>query len=289
MKPGERSWDEDLTHDMFVQRDWRLIKNIPLQLRTKHVDVSPMCPVCHDEEESILHALVTCRVIKNYWNRAGITTVVRVGQSFFDWCVVVFHKASTDLMCIIAATCWAIWGAKNDLVWKGNEVKEDNIVVFANRYLEQWRSAQSSKVESSWPFLRAEDVPKHWTVPCGNTIKVNVDATLFNNIESYGLGMVTCDASGLLIQGRTKLLSGMVELIVAEAIGVREVLSWIKDSGWSNVHVETDCLSVVQAIQGSLSMISLFGLVIQDCKNLLASLYNVYISFVKRSANVVVH
>uniref|UniRef100_A0A803Q9B2 RNase H type-1 domain-containing protein n=1 Tax=Cannabis sativa TaxID=3483 RepID=A0A803Q9B2_CANSA len=239
MKPRERSWDEDLTHDMFVERDWRLIKNIPLQ---------SIFQLWFNYEPNML--------------MAGISTVVRVGQSFFDWCVVVFYKASTDLMCIIAATCWAIWGAKNDLVWKGNEVKEDNIVVFANRYLEQWRSAQSSEVESSWPFLRAEDVPKHWTVPCGNTIKVNVDATLFNNIESYGLGMVTCDASGLLIQGRTKLLSGMVELIVAEAIGVREVLSWIKDSGWSNVHVEIDCLSVVQAIQGSLSMISLFGLVI---------------------------
>ncbi|XP_060972219.1 uncharacterized protein LOC133038174 [Cannabis sativa] len=144
-------------------------------------------------------------------------------------------------------------------------------------------------MESSWPLLRARDVVERWTAPHGNSVKLNVDAAMFNIGEPYGIGLVVRNGSGLLIEGRTRLFYGQVEPVLAEAIGIREALSWIKDSRWQDVYVETDCLNVVQAIHCSTEMISLFGLVIKDCKTLLANLNNVSVSFIKRSANVVAH
>uniref|UniRef100_A0A803PMN5 RNase H type-1 domain-containing protein n=1 Tax=Cannabis sativa TaxID=3483 RepID=A0A803PMN5_CANSA len=197
--------------------------------------------------------------------------------------------AAADLCCNVATVCWAIWGARNELVWKRKSFNPIDIVAFANRYLDQWRCAQSSDMESSWPLLRARDVVERWTAPHGNSVKLNVDAAMFNNGEQYGIGLVVRNGSGLLIEGRTELFNGQVEPVLAEAIGIREALSWIKDSRWQDVYVETDCLNVVQAIHCSTEMISLFGLVIKDCKKMLANLNNVFVSFIKRSANVVAH
>ncbi|KAM6588282.1 hypothetical protein CsatA_010887 [Cannabis sativa] len=260
-----------------------------VQLRTKHVAVSTLCPLCQEQDESILHILVTCRVTRKCWDRVGIGTVTPAGTNFFDWCTTVFSVAAADLCCNVATVCWAIWGARNELVWKRKSFNPIDIVAFANRYLDQWRCAQSSDMESSWPLLRARDVVERWTAPHGNSVKLNVDAAMFNSGEQYGIRLVVRNGSGLLIEGRTELFNGQVEPVLAEAIGIREALSWIKDSRWQDVYVETDCLNVVQAIHCSTEMISLFGLVIKDCKKMLANLNNVFVSFIKRSANVVAH
>ncbi|XP_060959144.1 uncharacterized protein LOC133030423 [Cannabis sativa] len=133
------------------------------------------------------------------------------------------------------------------------------MLLFANRYLDQWRCAQSFECESSWPLLQARDVVERWTASHGNSVKINVDAAIFNNGEKYGIGLVVRNGSGLLVEGCTRLFFGQVEPVLAEAIGVREALSWIKDRRWRDVYVETDCLNVVQAIHCSTEMILLFG------------------------------
>ncbi|KAM6542133.1 hypothetical protein CsatB_006580 [Cannabis sativa] len=72
-------------------------------------------------------------------------------------------------------------------------------------------------------------------------------------------------------------------------MGVREALSWLKKKGWNRVTIESDSLTVVQALRSSLPMSSYFGGVISDCKTLLEGVSDVSILFVKRSANGVAH
>ncbi|KAM6583826.1 hypothetical protein CsatB_010828 [Cannabis sativa] len=270
---------------------WRACNNcLPtvVQLRTKRVDVSPLCPICHIEQETILHALVTCREVSKCWDRVGIGTSVAPGAGFFDWCSAVFCNKPAAVICRVVAVCWAVWGARNNLVWNKKPFIFEDVVAYAFRYLDQWKAAQISS-DSSWPILTAADVSEQWTPPNGTSVKINVDAAMFNDGRSFGLGMVARNSDGLLIAGKMKYTAVQVEVAVAEAIGIRKVLSWLKENRWPQVYIETDSLCVVQAIHSSTDMISLFGSVIQDCKTMLASLNNVVISFVKRSVNVVAH
>lgn len=57
----------------------------------------------------------------------------------------------------------------------------------------------------------------------------------------------------------------MVSPEVAEGIGIKETLSWIKDNNFQQVRVATDCLVVVRVVCSFVSMASSFGLVIDDC------------------------
>ncbi|KAM6560015.1 hypothetical protein CsatA_029254 [Cannabis sativa] len=200
-----------------------------LQLRTKHVDVSSLCPFCLQYEESTLYILVTCEVVRSCWNRVGIGTNVAMNIDFFDWYVHSLETMDVDHQCTFTMVCWAIWDAKNNLVWNGKLFKEDDVVANAKRFLDQWRSAKSSEYESSWPGFQAGDGAKHWISPQANSIKVNVDAALFDSDHKYGLGLVARDERGLLIERRTMLSNGSIEPELAEAMGVREALSWIKE------------------------------------------------------------
>uniref|UniRef100_A0A803PZQ0 RNase H type-1 domain-containing protein n=1 Tax=Cannabis sativa TaxID=3483 RepID=A0A803PZQ0_CANSA len=97
------------------------------------------------------------------------------------------------------------------------------------------------------------------------------------------------DEHGKLIEGISGSRISAVKPEIAEVIGVKEALSWIKRKGWSGVEIETDALVVVQAVLGSVSMPSQFGFLVQDCRSLISSLNGVSLHFVKQSANKAAH
>lgn len=91
------------------------------------------------------------------------------------------------------------------------------------------------------------------------------------------------DFTGSFIEAKVRCYEGIVEPDLAEAIGVREALSWIEQKGWHNVQVETDSLVAVQAVRSSTQFLSYFGCIIQECRQLLEDLRHkhVALSFVK--------
>lgn len=64
-------------------------------------------------------------------------------------------------------------------------------------------------------------------------------------------------------------------------------MSWIKEKNWPNVALESDCAVVVQAIRSDVPMTFSFGLVVKDCRCLLAQMKHVSLIFINRSANEV--
>ncbi|KAM6571333.1 hypothetical protein CsatA_015413 [Cannabis sativa] len=92
---------------------------------------------------------------------------------------------------------------------------------------------------------------EHWVKPVMGKIKVNVDGAIFANDGKFGAAGVARDHDGRFIEAFTVLLEGCVDPVIAEVVGVKEALSWIKRHQWGRVDVETDSLVVVQAVRGS--------------------------------------
>lgn len=57
-----------------------------------------------------------------------------------------------------------------------------------------------------------------------------------------------------------------MQLSMAEAVAIKEALSWLKNSEWENVIVESDYLVVIQSIRGSVQMRSRFERIIEECR-----------------------
>ncbi|KAL8511486.1 hypothetical protein ACS0TY_018039 [Phlomoides rotata] len=112
---------------------------------------------------------------------------------------------------------------------------------------------------------------------------MNVDAAFFDETTETDVGMVLRDDEGIFLAARSLVFSGYLEVVIGEAMGFMEVLSWAKRLGLENVIVEGDSKVVVDAILSSASSESSFGDFISVSKSLLASCRNAYVFFVKRS------
>ena len=72
----------------------------------------------------------------------------------------------------------------------------------------------------------------------------------------------------------SKTINGLFTVREAEALGIREVLSWVKQKRWSHVVVEMDALQVYLALTNHQQDLSPFGLIISDCIQLQAEIPN---------------
>ncbi|KAM6567737.1 hypothetical protein CsatA_026865 [Cannabis sativa] len=130
---------------------------------------------------------------------------------------------------------------------------------------------------------------ERWSKSDANKLKINVDSAVFAAENAYGSGIVVRDDGGRLIEAFATYVTGDVQPELAEIMGIKEALSWVKRKGIQDVVIESDSLLLIQALDSSIRMPSLFGLMVVECQTLLLSLVNVKICFVKRSANRVAH
>ncbi|KAM3340489.1 hypothetical protein P3S68_030360 [Capsicum galapagoense] len=85
-------------------------------------------------------------------------------------------------------------------------------------------------------------------------------------------------------------LDRVVSPLLAEIIGVREALTWLKERfSTTKLIVETDNLLVKQAVEENLVNYSYFDSLVFDCKTLFKELSSFPLSSIKKSANQVAH
>jgi ribonuclease HI len=84
-------------------------------------------------------------------------------------------------------------------------------------------------------------------------------------------------------------LEGQPEVCEAEALGLLEALKWLQQFTSQCIHIEMDCLQVIQSLKGKQSHDTEFGSIIKCCKHLLDSSQNCKVSHIRRQANRVAH
>ncbi|XP_074377050.1 uncharacterized protein LOC141718568 [Apium graveolens] len=173
-----------------------------------------------------------------------------------------------------------LWRASSDVLPTKEQLRAKRV-----------EDAQDKSFDLSFGFMNQSDGVVQWKQPIEDKVKVNTDAALFEDSGQYSFAMVARDHKGDMLEARTCCKQGTVTPEMAEAIGVKEALSWVKNKGWTNVVMESDCLLLIQAIRCSSVHLSYFDTVVKECKKLLCDLgdRNVILNFVKRSANKVAH
>ena len=131
--------------------------------------------------------------------------------------------------------------------------------------LEQWREAQRLRTQTSPQLTQHYSNSVQWEKPWQEWVKLNVDAAIFNETSSIGIGCVLWNSSGELIIAKAMPMYQKVGSKEAETTGVREALSWIKQMGLMKVLVEMDSQVVFNALKISSLSASPFNLLIKDC------------------------
>uniref|UniRef100_A0A803QSW2 RNase H type-1 domain-containing protein n=1 Tax=Cannabis sativa TaxID=3483 RepID=A0A803QSW2_CANSA len=165
--------------------------------------------------------------------------------SLYAWLDGTLQLCNGDAGSRVLMLCWALWSARNDIIWKQRIRSVREVVMFSNSTHDQWLKAQGKG-----------NIPSLSPIQQG-------DAT-----------------AGCKI--------GRVSPELAEVMGIREALSWIKTNDYSQVVIEADN-RVCEAIRSFAVLVSAFGLVVDECKKIINNLSHVSLVFVKRSVNRAAH
>ncbi|XP_074324344.1 uncharacterized protein LOC141661259 [Apium graveolens] len=212
---------------------WRVISGcLPTKdmLHAKKVNIHVTCSLCNKEVETASHVFLECFFAKSCWQ---------------EWVFNVFNGWETVKRQSGAMLCWTIWKCRNDLIWN-------------QKCLEAQKAANSAR----------NDGDERWTLPTENQTKVNTDAAVFVSSKRYSYAYAARNHNGELLEARLKCKEGSISPECAKIMGICEALSWIKAKHIENVVVETDCLVAVQVVRGAAAMLSYFGSLVQECREI---------------------
>ena len=128
-----------------------------------------------------------------------------------------------------------------------------------------------------------------WKCPRFGWFKCNVDAVTSRATARTSYGAVIRSSEGNFLDAKCGSLIGNFEAREAETLGVREVLSWLKNTQFFPIIIETNCLQVFNALIDFKDYHNGFGLIISYCRALAYCLKEVTFSFVRRFANTASH
>ncbi|XP_060960159.1 uncharacterized protein LOC133030999 [Cannabis sativa] len=220
------------------------------QLRIRRVDVQALCPICRDAYESIEHALLLCTQPKLVWDRVGIGTAI----------------AATG------ASSFLDWCIQSFATADADKRKLLPVLCWAiwsarNDFVWQQKTTTAATIlNTATGFL------DQWSKAQNTLIETSWSSyTIHDGAEQWVVpseNKIKVNVDAALFNSSNKYGCGFVA---------------------RDHYVETDCLTVVQALRSSMDMISSFGQVILECKKLLSDLKTVSVLFVKRLANMVAH
>ena len=119
-------------------------------------------------------------------------------------------------------------------------------------------------------------------------IKINTDAACMQGSDQVGVGCVVRDEWGNFIRSRSNIVHGRFQPREAEAISLREALSWTKEWRRTKCIFECDAKLLVDAVNGVKGK-TYFHAMVEDCIDILKHFDEVLVVFAHRSANIVAH
>ncbi|KAM6543577.1 hypothetical protein CsatB_008024 [Cannabis sativa] len=177
------------------------------------------------QAESTSHDFISCPIALACWRRLGVTFVFDPGGSFRSWLELLFQSLSEEIVCSVSMTCWAIWKARNKIIWKKKSSSVTEIIAYVNKTLNQWKKAQDKITFNSLCLENKGDGAELWSKPEENSIKINVDATTFEQENKCGFDIVIRNHLGNLITALSGCYGGNFTAEVIEVMAIKEALS----------------------------------------------------------------
>lgn len=121
--------------------------------------------------------------------------------------------------------------------------------------------------KSQFDAPRPPEAAAVWSPPISPYVKINVDASFIAATHIAGIGIVARNHDGSISYGRRRKFSHVQNAEVGETLAMDCGIDLALQQGWHNIIVESDCLTLVKAVQSSATCLSLAGHLVETIKN----------------------
>lgn len=250
--------------------------------------VEVCCPVCHNNEETVLYALTSCSAAEVAWfaSPLGIrSTRISVG-SFYSWFEALLRDLDSDQLCMAAMVVWSIWNSRNNVIHGEGATNVLDGLASSLRLLSEFQKARGF-VRSVQPLVIERT--NRWTRPPMGVLKVNCDAAVKRK-GFVGVGFIVRDWQGNVIGLGLDRIMGNVGVLCAEALAVRGGLMFALEGHVDRLIVESDCKRIIDMLNNQgVDEASYVHDIIQECRLLSTRIREVSFQFVVHQCNRVAH
>ncbi|VFQ67010.1 unnamed protein product [Cuscuta campestris] len=282
-------WDWQTIDSIFEVRDRRLIQAIPLShsaqvdkliwardrsglysvksaYRMLTWDESVVNDSTHNSSKSVwrkLWRVHTTPTIRNLiWRAANnilpvLDNLARKEMPIQNTCPLC--QSSEETVLHLFVSCSFARQTRNDRVWRGRNSAPIGTWLKAKAHFEEWWSLAP-------PIAGTPEgaTGSSWSRPRDGFVKVNIDASTGLIDDMMGVGFIARNELGVFLAAKNTSFRGSYGPREAEAVAVKEALSWIKSKGWMQVEIEIDCKEVVDALNNPSDDWSYFSSIITD-------------------------
>ncbi|KAL6581211.1 hypothetical protein OROMI_007134 [Orobanche minor] len=252
-------------------------------LLARRVNIVSFCPLCELHVETLDHVLLGCPCVASLWAGLGFN----MGQEhvlveWFQQLIIMDKKVGEKVAFVLDE----IWQARNKLVRSATPFIIQAVKVGAAAKYEYWKEHGSVRHVGSGGGCRS---PVTWVAPPVGFLKCNVDASVMTEEGRAGFGAVVCDENGAFVAAVGGSIAFTPDIVMAEALALKEALSWLQDMNYRKVQVETDCQMLTRILTSQRADLSYLGVVVYGIKDLEAGFESLSINHVRRSANKMAH
>jgi ribonuclease HI len=272
---------------------WKAVSNAAPtaeSLRSRAVPVSPWCPSCGLEVETIEHILFRCREAKSIWKhfepivRFKAANVVSIARWMEAICgAFQSSKAASDFLGKIITIAWGIWLRRNETIFKAEFSSLGKTFLQIKRNLESLSSGNSG-ISTFKP--RVSSISASVAPSPGSCLKFYCDgAFLPGTIDGVCGGALIRD--NVFVDGFGSTFCAKSTLI-SEAYAIREATYKAANANLSGITILSDSKTCIDALSGNIKDPWVIATILNDIR-IQACNVNVKWQFISRSRNFIAH
>ncbi len=235
------------------------------------------------------HLLWVCEFAQRVWQDCPIQIPLNLhdGLSFKEFIMGYVSELMSPGLEIVFTTAWAIWRARNEVVWNDHITLVSELCQQAARLaLEYIESGSLLKETMAGP---SSPLPHSWKAPAVMNYKVNLSYQVGNEDLQIGLRVLIRDSFGLVATAMCSKLQGDGDALKVFAMVVLAALKFAHSIGLRRLEVELGNKELLGLIRMTTPCLAPIGVIIEDIWSWLHLFYFINFSFIRKDCNKVAH
>ncbi|KAM2552223.1 hypothetical protein TB2_016639 [Malus domestica] len=227
----------------------------------RRVSLSPICPICNCQDETIEHIFLQCLWVTAIWFGGALNYKIDGDSisSWADWLLEVLVRfpgctAKKKWVCsYVTFTVWFIWRTRCEFVFNQVPIHHFRVLLGVSSAIGYyWDAMGWTGIGATRPSACSVQVP-HWIPPPSSFYKINVDASWSLSTHSGFAGVVIRDANGQFMAAERYAFSSP-SVVAAEATALLRGCELGSSLGFQLVILESDSRESIDWLSGAVDV-----------------------------------